>query len=128
MLLEQENLSPIQDPSWADIETAVSAIHPRTRSYFILTGSSGYVQAAGARLRLTIEYRDERRDPFSHYRLGSFPISDDEISLNYSGGGISVRKSEVLTLDECLKVFRHFFETESIPSDFAMRELTATFR
>lgn len=128
MRLEQENRPPIAAPCWQDVEGALKAIHPKDRSFFILSRGSDYVQTAGARLRLTIEHRVTRFFGFSHFRLGREPISDEEISLNYSGGPIAVRRTEILSLDDCLVAFRCFFETGSMPDGYARRDITADFK
>ena len=81
------------------------------------------MQVAGAKLRLTVEYRRKKFLSHKHFRVGRKPVSEEELSLNYSGGAITVRKSEVLTLEDCLAVFRSFFDSEEVPGGYHLREL-----
>ena len=128
MLFEQENAPPVKNPTWEDIESALLGIHPKMRSFFVLSGRKSYVQAAGAKLRLTIEYRAKKLFSHRHFRVGREPLSEEEVSLNYSGGAIRVRKSEVLTLEDCLSVFRAFFESGQVRGSYHLRELDDSFR
>jgi hypothetical protein len=128
MLFEQEGQPPISNPSWEDVASSLSSINPRERSFFVLSGKSGYVQVAGAKLRLTIEHRKKGLFSSAHYRLGRAPVSSEEIDINYSGGAITVRKSEVLSLDDALKVLRSYFDHGVVPDDYVSRELPATLR
>ena len=128
MLFEQENAPPTKKPTWEEIESALLAIHPKTRSFFVLSGRKSYVQVAGARLRLTIEYRVRKLFSHDHFRVGREPLSGEELSLNYSGGAITVRKSEVLTLEDCLAVFRSFYESEQVPGGYHLRRLDDSLR
>lgn len=128
MIFEQENSPPLSEPSWEEIESALSQIHPKTKSFFMLSSRKGYVQTAGAKLRLTIEYRVRKVFSYHHFRVGRAPLAEEEIGLNYSGGGIVVRKSEVLNLEDCLAVFRSFLESEKVPSSYHLRKLDKNLR
>jgi len=126
MKLEAEGIIPISDPDWAQIEEVLSKINPRTHSFVSLTGTDGsYVQTAGARLRLIVEYRDASTAPFRHYVLGDDRQPGALTSVNYSGGAISLYHNEILSLRAALTVFQSFHEKRSIPDSFVLRDDTA---
>src|SRR4051812_34895394 len=101
--LETESANPIQNPSFEVVERVVSAISPRSPSFFILSDNSGsYVQVAGARLRLTVEYRQVTPFGFRHFVLGRPPLAETEMSINYTGGAIRLRTSEILSLPRAI--------------------------
>jgi hypothetical protein len=127
--LESEGAPPIDNPSLGAVERSVSAISPRGPSYFILTDSSGsYVQVAGARLRLTVEYREVTPFGLRHFILGREPLVETLVSINYTGGAITLRTSEVLSLPRALDIVRTFYASGSVPKHFTRREATSTFR
>lgn len=126
MLLEQENCAEIKNPTLDDLRATVERIHPRNHSFLILSNGSGYVQAAGAPLRLTVEYRNA--DTRQHFRLGRNPVVSETLSLNYSGGPITVNKNEVLSSDDCAVVLEEFFRNGTVPDKYNLRNLgTETF-
>lgn len=71
---------------------------PVGNSFCILTANDeSYVQCAGAKSKLTIEYRKYMGRKFSHYVLGTPKEEKKEVSIRYSGGYIKVKQNEVLT-------------------------------
>lgn len=125
--LEQENSNPIHNPTWRQVESALRAINPETKSFFILSGENGYVQCAGSASRLTVEHRTYTADSFSHYRLGRAPLIEKTVTLRYSGGDLRVRESEVLTIEDCLSIFQSYFESRTVPASFHLRLLDETY-
>jgi hypothetical protein len=129
LTLEVDGRLPQARPAFEDIEKALNAISLRGPSYFTLTDETGsYVQAAGARLRLTIEYRKKHRFGFQHFVLGVPDRPTTLNSINSTAGIITVQTNEILSLTAAIEVFRVFFENGSIPSRFVLRETTETFR
>lgn len=133
MQLQQENEASVQAASWLEVEAALDALDPKLRSFVILSSPSGdYVQTAGARDRLTIEYRrNAGQGPaasFRHYVLGRTDGGDGLAEIQCSCGPLTVQENEVLNLDDAKRVFRHFYDIGSVPDDFALRDMTATFR
>jgi hypothetical protein len=129
LTFEGEARAPVQGPSIEEVEAALQSIRPRGPSYFSLTDASGsYVQTAGAKARLILEYRQVRGFAFQHFVLGRAPEDSRPQSLNYSGGAIRLLTSEILTLKDALVVFRAFFVTRSIPTGYTLRDNTAMFK
>jgi len=126
MRLEQESQPPLSNPDWQEVESALRAINPKGRSFFILSDARGsYVQAAGARLRLIVEHRQTSFWRFRHYVLGRAPERAGRISVNYSGGAIALHRNEVLTIEDAIAIFRCFYETDEVPEAYVKRDVTA---
>ena len=125
---EIEGHAPARGTAFADIEAAIGRISPRGPSFFILQDETGsYVQAAGARARLTVEFRHVTRFGFRHYVLGRRAESNGEASVNYSGGPIRVQSNEILTTRDAVAIFREFFDAGTVSNDYARRETTSMF-
>lgn len=72
----------IENPALEIILENLIEINPRIKSFFILTNDSGdFVQCAGAKLRLTIEYK---RLQTKLNVLGLNKENKERISINYS--------------------------------------------
>ena len=128
-VLEVEGHVRIEDPSLSDVERVVSLIHPGQPSFFILNAPDGsYVQTAGARLRLIVEYRQVSGGVFRHYVLGRREEERREASINYSGGAITLRKNEVLVLRDALSVFGAFLRSGRVPEGYEWRDVTERFQ
>jgi hypothetical protein len=129
LTLEQHNGPTLIDPSWSAVEAALRSVHPRDRGYFTLSGDeTGYVQAAGARLRMICEWRRLAADgSFQHVVLGHPDRPEELTSITTATGVIQLRANEVLTLDVVLGVFKQFFERGVVPEGLALRDVTATF-
>jgi len=127
--LEQEGLQATPNASAADVRAALESIHSRTRSFLILERSDGsYVQTAGARLRLMVEHRRVLPDgSFRHYVLGVPGGEQREVSINYSGGALTLRKGQVLTIKDALAVFLAFLHDGTVPNDYKLEDVTARF-
>lgn len=125
--LDQEHGGSIYEASWSDVESALNSIHPEFNSFSVLEGENGYVQTAGEADRLTVEYRDVQTGSFTHYRIGKKPLSDNMSPVRYSGGFIRVREGEVLTLQDCIAIFRSYFERGEIPSEYHLRKLDDSY-
>jgi hypothetical protein len=113
----------IKNPTLELITKHLNEINPRFKSFFILTNDLGdFVQCAGAKLRLTIEFR--------HFNdlnvIGSDKPKKEEISINYSGGAITIQRNEVLTINDAIKIFETFYNTGNIPDDYLLRKVSET--
>ena len=129
LTFEVDGRQPQLRPSLEDVEKALNSISPRGPSYFTLTDQTGsYVQVAGARLRLTIEYRNNTRFGFRHFVLGDHDRPTKMNSINSTAGIISVQTNEILALSSAIEVFQAFFASGSVPSRFLLRETTESFR
>jgi hypothetical protein len=129
LVLEAEGRSPVQGPDWANVETIVANLGSRGCGYTTLSNSTGYVQAAGARPRMIVEYRELNRDgTFHHYVLGKSPTSEPKrTSINSSSGIIQLNSNEVLSAKSALEIFRSFFDHKVVPSNYTRRDITALF-
>jgi hypothetical protein len=115
-------------PSFVDVQNALNDISPLGPSHFNLSDQTGsYVQAAGARLRLSIEYRKVHRFGFRHFVLGDPNRPTTPNSINSTAGIIKLQTNEILTLVAALEVFREFFETGTVPARFVLHETTDMF-
>jgi hypothetical protein len=129
MLLETDTVA-LPAPSWAEVEEIVSSLGPRGHGFAILSHRErGYVQAAGARLRMTVELRlyDTAGD-FRHFVLGRAFSAHKETSINTAAGRIRVNSNEVLTARHALLIFRSFFDDAALPADYVLRETTLMFK
>ena len=129
MYLNQEGHETWLNISWDAVEGALTQIHPRKRSFFTLSAEDGsYVQTAGARLRLIVEYRQIVDEGFEHYILGKPSEGQEKRSaINYSGGGIQLLRNEILTVKDATAIFRAFFYFQNIPEHYQLRDITNTF-
>jgi hypothetical protein len=128
-LLEQEGQAAQRVSSFDQVEAALMSIHPWSRSFVILRhDAGGYVQAAGARLRLSVEYREVQGDSFRHFVLGRRTADTRRSAINCNVGPISIFRHEVLSVTDSIAVFRSFFAERSVPAVYALRECTRLFQ
>jgi len=129
LVLEQHNHETLHDPSWSAVESALRSIDPKHRGFFNLSRpSAGYVQAAGARLRMICEWRELREGgAFRHFVLG-YPDRDRKpSSINTCVGIIQLQQNEILSLNDAVAAFRSFYENGTLPERFSLRDVTASF-
>jgi len=130
LLLETEKAAPQSSPTWADVEAVVSSLGPRSNGYATLSHPArGYVQVAGARLRLTVEFREQLpTGDFRHYVLGRESDQSKDASVNTAAGMIKLKSNEILTASAAVDVFRSFFDTQTVPAQYTRRETTQMFK
>lgn len=117
-----------QNPSLEFIYQCFEKWNLRYRSFFILTCEDGsYVQTAGTKKRLIIEYRKMIGDDFKQYTLGLNTEDKSETYINYSSGKIFLKQNEVLRLENVLEVFDSFYHTQKIPEKYLLRELDENY-
>ena len=118
----------IESPSAEDIERAIEDLDPRANSFFVLDRSDGsYIQIAGSRLRLTVEWRDQGSNRFVHSVLGKGAVVEDEVSIDCAVGPIRVKRHEVLTLEDAKVVFRRMLLSGAVSSGYTTRDVTQMF-
>ena len=111
----------IENPTLVIILENLNEFNPHIKSFFILTNDSGdFVQCAGARLRLTIEYKRLQSELSV---LGLNKENKYRISVNYSGGALSIQRNEVLTIKDAIKVFESFYKSGEIPESYILRQV-----
>jgi hypothetical protein len=86
-----------------------------------------YVQTAGARLRLIVEYRRVCGNLFQHFVIGWNSQDQRERSINYSGGAIRLQTNEILNISKAKEIFEHFYSFGTIPDGFLLRNVTKSF-
>ena len=128
MVLEQHNHDTVHDPSWSAVESALRSIDPKNRGFFILLRPAGYVQAAGARLRMICEWRQSKEAvAFRHFVLGHRDRDTKLSSINTCVGIIQLQQNEILTLDDAVAAFKSFYDDGTLPERFSLRDDTARF-
>ncbi len=103
------------------------------KSYFIITNElSSYVQCAGDKTRLVIEYRKHSGETFKHYVLGNKkPNESLTISwarIDWKVGPIHIHTNEVLSLDDAVNIFKVFYETKDVPLVYNRRNISKRFQ
>ena len=89
----------------------------------------GYVQAAGARLRMTVELRQyDASGNFRHFVLGRTSSEVTDASVNTAAGTIRLKSNEILTAQDALMIFRSFFDDVAVPPGYLVRETTQMFK
>lgn len=129
VIFAEHNHSDVANPSCEYIAERVRSITPKGPGYFWLTSAGGsYVQTAGARLKLTVEYRLQNGGNFQHFVLGDAGGSDLSMrQINSASGQINLLANEVLDMDDAIEIFCCFLETGSIPERFSLRDDTNRF-
>jgi hypothetical protein len=113
----------IENPTWETINLHLNEINMTQKSYFILSQGDNYVQCAGAKAKLTVEYKS-----IKHYRFGLKVIDNNPASINFSYGIIQIKKSEQLRLIHALDIFETFFKT-GLPSNvYLLNELNIIYQ
>jgi hypothetical protein len=129
MVLEQHNHETLHNPSWAAVESALRGIDPKHRGFFILSrGDAGYLQAAGARLRMICEWRQSTEaGAFRHFVLGRPDRDTMPSSINTCVGIIQLQRNEILSLNDVVAAFKSYYECGTVPERFSLRDDTARF-
>jgi hypothetical protein len=127
----EHNHADVCNPTHDYIRDRLRRISPSGPGYFSLTSdrNGSYVQAAGARLKLTIEYRIPEGGSFRHYILGRNDVVDrPERQINSAVGQINLLANEVLDIDDAIAVFGYFLDYGSVPDRFLLRDDTERFQ
>ncbi|MCC9603375.1 hypothetical protein LOC67_22730 [Stieleria sp. JC731] len=119
----------LRNPTRDYIGDRLSHITPAGPGYFSLTSDDGsYVQTAGARLKLVIEYRKLDGDSFRHYILGRADSTERSArQINSAVGQINLWAHEVLDIDDAIDVFGHFLDNGAVPNRYELRDDTSRF-
>jgi hypothetical protein len=124
----REGEAEIQNPTLDQVLYALDNINPKISSFFTLVDSSGnYVQTAGAKLRLIVEYRRVHGDLFQHFVMGQDLEDKSEKSINYSGGAIKLQANEILNISKAKEIFERFYKFGTVPSNLLLRDITQSF-
>jgi hypothetical protein len=128
-VLERENHPPVSDPTWEDIKSAVLSINPRRSGFIILAQpDGGYLQTAGARLRMIVEWRRTcDGGAFEHFVVGANRSRTDMTSINTSVGTLSLQRNEIFSAPKAVEIFQAFYSSGSVPSEYVLRDVTQCF-
>ena len=119
--------APVAAASFAVVKRALHMLGPRRHAFVVLERGQSYVQSAGDRERLTVEFRQHSAPSFTHSVLGRAPASDTLDRIEYRHGSIKVQANEVLGLADAVGVFRCFYASGTVPPDYLCRDVTAMF-
>jgi len=126
--LEVEDLDPINSPAAADVEKALASLDLKGPAYCILTKADGsYVQTAGTKVGLLVEYRHIEGGAFQHYVIGHRSHDSAPTSVRYRHGSLQLRRNEVLLVDEARAIFVWYLATGQIAEGWQLRDITDTF-
>ena len=126
--LESHNLTAIDNPQEVDIANVLEALHPNHNAYVILSRSDGsYLQTAGSKTNLTVEWREAKNTSFIHWVLGKGEIQEQTTLVHCDVGPITVRVNELLSLNDAKNAFFMFLAKGKVPKDFTLRDNTQLF-
>jgi hypothetical protein len=127
--LTVEGHPPIEDPTVDVLEEALTALDSkRGPSFAVVQSSTGdYVQAAGDRRWLTVEWREHAGSAFRHLVAGHRPEDEREVVIMTLRGGLRIRRNEQLDARSAIQIFRAFSAGEKRPDAFAWRDITSRF-
>ncbi len=131
-----EYSQPVQidniNPTWEYIESSLNKLDPINKAYFILTNEfSSYIQCAGSKEKLTIEFRKFDNSTFKHYVIGKrkseniSAITWDKIECKI--GPIFIHDNEVLNIENAIEIFNTFYNQKDIPLSYNQRNITKQF-
>jgi len=127
--LQREHKTDIDAPAWQEVVHALETIDPRRSGFVILSRPDGsYVQCAGARLRLIIEWRKTiTGSEFKHFVIGKTSDKHKATSINTSVGIIQLQQNEILSIKNAAEVFQRFYDSGTIPESYVVRDVTDKF-
>jgi hypothetical protein len=128
----RQNGKTVINPLWEQVADSLRQIDADTCCFFILTSDTGsYLQCAGGRPGVTLEFRVVLSDTFKHFVLGKGLVKSalETIwsTIECRIGPIRVHKDEVFTLDEAIDCFMYFFHKSDLPPGLAKRNVTKHF-
>lgn len=126
--LEIDGQETIYSPSAADVERALASLDMNGPGFCILTRSDGsYVQTAGTKVGLLVEYRHVEGDTFRHYVFGNPKGDHTPTSIRYRSGTLQLLRSEVLLVSEAREIFITFLALGQIDPRWELRDITENF-
>ncbi|CAG7652758.1 hypothetical protein PAESOLCIP111_06620 [Paenibacillus solanacearum] len=87
-----------------------------------------YLQCAGSKSKMTIEYREPYKDGFKHFVIGIRSFIKISTKVSYSGGEIKVRTNEVFNFKQAEELFKTFYNERRILDKYVLRETTEMFK
>jgi hypothetical protein len=134
MTFSEDNIQKQVDtvnPTWEFIQSSLNNIDPILKSYCILSDDPSYVQCAGSKERLCIEYRKLYGETYKHFVVGNKKNENSTsiiwTQINCKVGPIRIHDNEVLTIDDAIKIFKAFYEGKGLPEIYNLRNTTKQF-
>ncbi|AIQ37630.1 hypothetical protein R50345_25175 [Paenibacillus sp. FSL R5-0345] len=125
---EDNNQIEIKNPQFENVKSYLGEMDGKTASYCTYElNDIHYVQCAGSKNGMTIEFRKQTDNGFRHFVLGYKSLIKTKIELPYSGGKIQVRSNEVISVADAKEVFFTFHSDQKVPEGFVLRETTEMF-
>jgi len=122
------NLLEEQDPNFEFVSDFIRQMNSETSSYCTFSlNDDCYIQCAGSKTRLTIEYREPIEGGFSHYVIGVKSLLKIDSKVPYSGGSIKVKKNEIFNAEQAVEIFDSFINNNKIPENYTKRDTTLMF-
>ncbi|NIK21608.1 hypothetical protein [Paenibacillus lupini] len=111
------------------IEMFLEQMNNETSSFCTLSlDDFCYIQCAGSKEEMTIEWRYKTESGFRHFVIGRNQLIKIKRKVKYSAGGIIVRSNEVHNYKDALILFQVFFQQNDIHSlKYSFRETTEMF-
>lgn len=122
-----ESEPDIENASWHQIAGKLECIEAGDRSFVVLAlDEQNFVQTLGNRDALVVEWRTTSEDVMSHYVLGrKGSVKTEPQSVSGSAGNSEVVLArEVLDLTDALVVFRAFYEHQTVPDAYHLRDIS----
>ena len=121
---KSEAFSSIPLPPEVSFEEAFSRLDPDSNSFYSLELDDGcYMQCGGSPSACTVELRRADADGIHRsYVVGRDPSADTPVHVDMSQGGAWVREGEVLTVADAVRLFECFFEPQTLPSNYTLRD------
>ena len=116
------------NPDKEFIITYLKQMNNKTSSFCTLSlNDHHYVQCAGEKDKMIIEYRKPHELQFYHFVLGKGSNKIENSSIKYSGGNIELKKNEILNYNDACMIFECFFEGKDFSSEYVFREISSMF-
>lgn len=131
MLFEVEKNPPRQDPTAAQVSSAIAKLRSYGPSSFAsLTDELGnYLQVAGGGPTCLLEKRSVvDRKHFRAYLETPSGIHPDDTILAFSGGEVKLRADEWISVPLVTQAFTAFVHGNDLPQSFQWREITSLLR
>jgi hypothetical protein len=115
---------------WETANKLLNYFGPDRRPFAIFTlPDNSYVQALGAKRRLTVEAREYHTDgSFTHWVFGrGAPVGTPE-RVEVSTGPVTVDETQLLAMRDARVIIKQFLETRTFPSSYHRQDVTERFK
>ncbi len=126
LLTSEQNEDGIEITSLEQLLENLGKLHGGHNSFMVLNAEQSYVQCAGSKTALTIEYRQVfEENNFQHFVIGKgTPNLEVKTNVKFCGGDVEVCQSEVLNIKDVETCFAHFFQHQTLPEQYHQRDVS----